>query len=59
MIPIDYYLTIDKNPLSVFQNVHLQLQPYYSVARTNQKVTLYDFSLLKCIGVGYFLDRAI
>ncbi|CAD8095638.1 unnamed protein product [Paramecium primaurelia] len=53
-IPYDYYLNMHNLPLNVFQGITLQLQPLISQPLHGKKVSLRDFTLVKCIGVGGF-----
>jgi serum/glucocorticoid-regulated kinase 2 len=34
--------------------INLKLEPFYSIQRADVPLTLNDFQLLKCIGVGGF-----
>ncbi|CAK59888.1 unnamed protein product (macronuclear) [Paramecium tetraurelia] len=54
IIPYDYYLSLPNLPLNVFQGVTLQLQPLNTQSLYGKKVSLRDFTLVKCIGVGGF-----
>ncbi|CAD8117871.1 unnamed protein product [Paramecium sonneborni] len=53
-IPYDYYLSLPNLPLKVFQGMTLELQPLISQPLYGKKVSLRDFTLVKCIGVGGF-----
>ncbi|CAD8110706.1 unnamed protein product [Paramecium sonneborni] len=51
---IDYYLSLELQPLEVFEEQrHLKLEPYYSTQVGNQ-MSIEDYDILKCIGVGGF-----
>ncbi|CAD8206804.1 unnamed protein product [Paramecium pentaurelia] len=54
IIPYDYYLSLPNLSLNIFQGVTLQLQPLISQTIYGKKVSLRDFTLVKCIGVGGF-----
>ncbi|CAD8113804.1 unnamed protein product [Paramecium sonneborni] len=53
-IPFDYYLSLPNLSLNVFQGMTLQLQPLLSQPLHGKRVSLRDFMLVKCIGVGGF-----
>ncbi|CAD8155093.1 unnamed protein product [Paramecium pentaurelia] len=53
-VPYDYYLSLPNLPLNVFQGITLQLQPLIAQQPQGKRVTLKDFTLVKCIGVGGF-----
>ncbi|CAD8210434.1 unnamed protein product [Paramecium pentaurelia] len=51
---IDYYLSLEHHPLDVFiEQRHLKLEPYIS-KNVNSQLSIDDFEILKCIGVGGF-----
>ncbi|CAK90137.1 unnamed protein product (macronuclear) [Paramecium tetraurelia] len=51
---IDYYLSIEHQPLEVFiEQRHLKLEPFISRS-VNRQLSINDFEILKCIGVGGF-----
>ncbi|CAD8064317.1 unnamed protein product [Paramecium primaurelia] len=53
-VPYDYYLSLPNLSLNVFQGITLQLQPLIAQPPSGKRVTLKDFTLVKCIGVGGF-----
>ncbi|CAD8173562.1 unnamed protein product [Paramecium octaurelia] len=51
---IDYYLSLEHHPLDVFKEQrHLKLEPFISKT-VNTQLSIDDFEILKCIGVGGF-----
>ncbi|KAM3140126.1 hypothetical protein pb186bvf_007679 [Paramecium bursaria] len=53
-LSVDYYLSLENHPLSVFAEMrHLKLEPFIT-RRCNNDLTIEDFDILKCIGVGGF-----